>query len=301
MLGYLLGNSRLFGPAGIEALMNFIYYLAIPALLFRTLSKMKAPVDFSPNILFGYYTAAFLLFAIAMVISKFVFRRPVEEQAMFAMGATYGNNVMLGLAVIQLAYGEKGMLPVLAIIGLHPIIMMSLPMIFVESRRAKLAGGGGWRALLLQPLKGILSNPIIVSMIAGIGWSALDLPMPQFIDDTLGLLGRTGVPCALFAVGASLTQYKIAGDMKDILLLSLMKLFVFPAMVWFMTWHVFDVEPLWAAVATILAAMPTGANVFILAQHYGVFTNRAAAAVVVTTSIAWITIALLLAFLPVPL
>jgi predicted permease len=76
---------------------------------------------------------------------------------------------------------------------------------------------------------------------------------------------------------------------------------VHPLVVWVLATQVFALAPIQVAVATILAALPSGANVFILAQRYGVYVERAATTILVTTALSVVTAALLLAhYAPAP-
>ena len=51
--------------------------------------------------------------------------------------------------------------------------------------------------------------------------------------------------------------------------------------------------PVWAASAVILAALPTGALVFVLAQQYGVYVQRSTAAILTSTVASLATLSLL--------
>jgi hypothetical protein len=68
---------------------------------------------------------------------------------------------------------------------------------------------------------------------------------------------------------------------------------------WFATTRIFEVDPLWAAVATLGAALPVAANVFILARQYDAYLERTASAILVSTTVSVLTVsALLTALVP---
>ena len=77
------------------------------------------------------------------------------------------------------------------------------------------------------------------------------------------------------------------------------KLVVHPAMTWVLVTYVFDMPPLWSKAAIILAALPVGALVFVIAQQYDVYVRRASTAIVVSTALSVATISLLLIVLGV--
>ena len=113
--------------------------------------------------------------------------------------------------------------------------------------------------------------------------------------------GRGAVPCALFALGATMAGYRIAGDLKDSVAITALKLGLHPLLVWLLATEVFAVSPLHTAVATIVAALPVGVNVFILARAYDTYVRRSASAVLISTALSVLTTGLVLAqFAPGP-
>jgi predicted permease len=71
------------------------------------------------------------------------------------------------------------------------------------------------------------------------------------------------------------------------------KLIIHPLVTWWLAFYVFDVEPLWATVAVVMAALPAGANCFVLASRYGVYVQRASSAILLSTVAAVVTVSLL--------
>jgi malonate transporter len=101
----------------------------------------------------------------------------------------------------------------------------------------------------------------------------------------------------LFALGASMAGYQIAGAIAESLTMAGFKLFVHPAVVWLLGRYVFDLEPVVLAVATLMAAVPIGANVFIMAHNYEVYLARATSAVVISALLSVVTLAVLVPIL----
>ena len=74
------------------------------------------------------------------------------------------------------------------------------------------------------------------------------------------------------------------------------KLLVFPTAVWF-TMYLLGIDPFWAAVAILGSALPTAANVFIIAKQYDTYVERTSSAILVSTAISVVTVSTLLAVL----
>ncbi len=120
----------------------------------------------------------------------------------------------------------------------------------------------------------------------------LELPKPA--DTFARLLGGAAGPSALFALGASLSDRRIAGNVGESLAMVGFKLVVHPAIVWLLAVYVFSLDPLWVAVATVTAALPIGANVFIVAQKYDRYVARTTSATLISTALSMVTVAVLL-------
>ena len=101
-------------------------------------------------------------------------------------------------------------------------------------------------------------------------------------------------PAALFALGLSLVGRKLLGNAAEIAWLVVLKLVVHPFATWLLVTYVFTMPPLWSRSAIILSALPAGALVFVIAQQYDVYVQRASAAIIVSTVLSVATISVLL-------
>lgn len=297
-LGFGVGKTSLLSDDGIKGLTNFVFYVAIPALLFRTMGTLDYPEGVDLTIMLGYYSAALTVYAIALATALLVFRLPLQEAAMFGMGSTFSNSVLLGIPLVFLAFEEQGVLPLMLIISVHPLILITVPTILIEvGRGAAGAGETNWRAIGLAAVMSLLKNPVIVAMLAGVLYGLTGFGFHPIFERFVDFLGRAAAPCALFALGASLTRYRIAGDMPQVGVMAVYKLLLMPVLVWVATHYVFPIDPLWGAIATINAAMASGANVFVLAGRYDIFVARAASVVLISTALAVFSAAFLLNWL----
>ena len=124
----------------------------------------------------------------------------------------------------------------------------------------------------------------------------LSLPVPAIADRFIDLLADAAAPCALFTLGAACNDYKISGDLKESAAIVFIKLVIHPIVVWAMAVYVFELSPVFTAVATITAALPVGSNVYILAQKYEIYVARSASSVLISTAISVVSVAVLMVF-----
>ncbi len=300
LLGYGLGKTRLFGEEAVRALTNFCFFVTIPALLFRSMARLEAPHGDALLIVFAFYAAVLATFALGMAAGRLLFGMKLAEQALFAVGGTYSNILLLGLPLSITAFGEQAVLPASALLALQSPILFTLTSITVEIGRGAADGAKtGMLAILRTAALSLVKTPILTAMLAGVAWGLTGIGLDPVVDKSLAFLGQAATPTALFALGASLTRFSIGGDLRQVAALGALKLFVLPVACFVSAQYLFGLAPLYVAIAALCGAMPTGVTAFVLAMRYELLVARIAASVIVTSAIAWIIAAALLAwFLP---
>jgi malonate transporter len=293
LAGYVVGRTNLIRPERIDGLADFTFFVAIPALMFRSVVRNIRWDNIDAAVLIAYFGAGLIVYGLTAWLGRRLLRTGFAEAAVLGLAATFGNSVQLGIPLVVRTFGEQGLVPLMLIISFHSLVLIGLTTVLLEIGRGH---GGGARAAALQSAKGAATNPIIIAMLSGLAAAAAGVELPHVADDFLSLLGSSGIPCALFALGAQLSRFALAGSMAPTSLILVLKLALMPALVWLFA-HMLGLAPETIAVATLAAAMPTGANVFILANRYGVYQAPVVSAVVVSTALSLATITLLLTWL----
>jgi len=292
LCGYVVGRKNWMSEEAIKGLSTFVFYFAIPALLFRAMARGAGPIEFT--IVAAYFSAVLTTFLLALLVARLLFRTGPAERVLFGMGTVFSNTVLLAIPLVFTALGEEAGRQLMLIITFHAVLIFPVVTVLIE---VALGAGQRWRRLALNTAKSLALNPIILAPLAGIAYGQSGLPLPGAGERFLALLGGAAAPCALFALGASLAVFKISGDLKETFGIVAMKLVVHPAAMAVFALYVFDLPPLAAAVAILTAACPSGANVFIMARQYDLYLGRSASAVLISTAVSVVTLSLLLAFL----
>jgi hypothetical protein len=290
-LGYGAGALGLFGPAHLKGLTFFAFGFAIPALLFRAMARMDLDGAIAWPFLLSYYLSAFALFALGLWLSRVGFARNLPESAIGGLAASYSNAVLLGIPLLLTAFGERASLPVLLLVAFHSALMFPLGTLVLELGRGD---GARLREIPAQTARGLVRNPILWGLGLGLLWNAAGWALPAAADSLLQTLGQAAVPCALFAMGASLVGYRVRGLPLEPLLLAGLKLVAMPGLVWLLGTQVFALQPLWLKVAVLMAALPTGVNVYVIAQQYGANAEGSAAEVLLATLLSVLSVSALL-------
>lgn len=287
-LGYGAARFRFVDDAGFKVMAMFVFSLAAPALLFSGGTRQH---EGGAGAALALLPASVIVYALVVVAARRVMGMTLAEAALFALACVFGNSVMMGIPLIIAAYGEPGVPPMLAILALQTMILLGLATVVTE---VGLNASAPWRRVLRATAAGILRNPVVLSVIAALVWSALGLPVPGVVRRTLDFLGGAAPPVALFCLGGSLYGLSVAALWRETLAIALVKLLALPALVWlFAIW--LRLAPVEIAVAVTIAALPTGANAFILARRYATGADRSGSAVVLTTAISILTLSALIA------
>ena len=298
LIGWLIGRTRLLSAEGLRGFTAVTFYALFPALLFRSMAKVElATLDL--DILLAFFSAVLLLYAVLMGLGR-LHGLGLGDRAMLALSGVFSNGVGIGIPFITFAFGEKGLVPLLMIISVHSLILLTFSSFLMEVD-AKAGGRDRLAAKLGGAALSMVKHPVIPAIFAGLAWGELTrlvpgLATPAVIDRILQALAAAAPPCGLIMVGASLAHVGLKGHWQSAALATVFKLALLPVLVWTFGRYVFPLDPLWLMVATLNAALPAGANVYLVAQMYGIGVARATNAVVISTaaSVFTLSVALLL-------
>ena len=290
-LGWWAGRTGFFSPEATAYLTKFVFYFALSAMLFRFSADLSLGEILDWRFIGAYLWGTATVYLLATAIG-FLRGRPMDEIAVESQCAVIGNVGFLGVPMLVLLLGQDAIGAIMMVLAVDLIVFSSLIVILITGGRE----GGVSPAILRIVGLGLLKNPMIVSISAGLAWSALDLPFPEPLEAFLGLLGAAATPGALFAIGASLAS-KSAERLSVAAYLSTFKLIVHPAAVAFAALVLFPVAAYPATVMIAAAALPVAGNVYILAQHYGVAPARVSASILLSTIASIITLPLIIAWL----
>ncbi len=290
-LGYAAARTGLFDEAANRGLSAFVFTFALPLMLFRAIAQAELPDSLPWGYLLSYYIGAFAVFGLAMLAVRSLSARKLDEQGILGLGAAFSNGGMLGIPLVMTAYGPSAALPLFVMIACHSLLMLPPTTALIEAARGGKQTSAG---LLLILAKGVVRTPIIWGLSAGLVVALSGFAIPGPLDAVAKGLGGAATPCALFALGASLTRYSIGGNLKESALLVALKTLVHPLLVWLLATRVFDVPPLWVATAVTLAALPAGITPYLFAQRYRACEATVASAVFLSTVLSVLTLSVLL-------
>lgn len=288
-LGWIAASRRFVDEAGFRGLNAFTFSLATPALLFAGGTSAHGG---GGGAALAFFAGSVVIFAIAVLVGRRALGKGLGGGALFALNGAFGNTVMMGIPLIVAAHGEGGLVILMAILALHSMALLGLATVIAE---IGLNQAAPWLRVLRATVAGVARNPVVMTVIAAFLWYQLGPPLPGPVRRTLELLGAAGPPTALFCLGGSLAGFAATGARREVAWATVLKLLAMPLVVWGFC-AAFGLGPLETAVAVTTAALPTGANAFLMARRYAIGAEASGATVLVSTLISVLTLAVVLAW-----
>lgn len=274
-LGFFSRKLGFLPDSFIQSANRLVYYVAIPILVFKEISRGNFAESFYFSQIAGTFLAAASVLVLSLVLG-ILLKLSAEKKSTFCQISYHGNLGYVGLAVVFYALGTGGRAEASVLAGFlilfQNIISISL---------FTLMPGRGNR-LSMQNLWKFLGNPIILSTILGLVFSAADIPLPGFVNSTFDIVGEMALPLALLIIGGSLTPLT-TGRLKHVTLSTTLKLLVLP-FIGYTLFRILNVGTAQTLTAIILLASPSATVSYVMAAEMGGDTDMAATAVTISTA-----------------
>jgi len=274
----------------VEALgwMNtFIIYVALPALFFQLLARTPFERLTEWTFILGAVLSTYTIFLIMFAGSMLFAGKNIAESTIKGLAAAYGNIGYMGPGLALLVFGPEAAVPVALIFCFENILHFAVaPMMMALS-------GGEKRPplqLAIGVVKKIVMHPFIIATAVGVAAAYLQLRPPLPVERLLEYLSAAAAPCALFAMGVTLALRPLKRVPHELAPIAFLKLILHPLICYVVLSWVGNFSEVWLYSAVLLAALPTATNVFVLAQQYHVWVERASASILLTTCISVATV-----------
>lgn len=275
-LGFVCRKRGYFSASSIADFSRFVYYLAVPALLFLAMAQTSIASLGQLGFLWVYLGATVLAGVLVFSIAR-TWEASFEGRWLLGLGATFSNSVYLGIPLVQTGLGLEATQSVILIALATNIVFVAGSAIVLSSRTG--AGGG-------SAIRETLTNPLLIAIALGLAFSASGFELPQGLKGALDLLAQAASPVALFALGLTLGGLSFASLAlsRGPWLLVATKLVIHPALV-ALGCYGFGIQGLPMQVAVLVAALPAGALAHLLAERFGYQAGTVASAVLIGTLI----------------
>ncbi|OAN80165.1 malonate transporter [Jannaschia sp. EhC01] len=291
--GYVAVWRGLFADSAVDGLMVFTQKFAIPCLLFTAIATLDLGAEFDLTLLAAYYGGAGACFVLGIFGARLLFDRPWPDCVAMGFAVMFANTVLLGLPVMERAFGPASLAPNYTIIAFNAGFCFLIGITTMEIVRAETRG----LALAKTVADAIFRNSLMIGIMAGFAVNLSGLSIPAVAQDALDLMIRAALPAALFGLGGVLYRYKPEGDAGAIAMLCVLALVIHPAITWTIgTLGGLSTGQMRSAVLT--ASMAPGVNAYIFANMYGVARRVVASTVLIATALTVLSASVWLLILP---
>lgn len=262
LIGVFVGHIGLFDMTAQRVLTRLSFSVAAPALLIVVLYDTDISLIFSTTLVSAAISTTVVV-ALYVGLSRLFFRQRLAETTIGALCASYPNAGNLGLPVAAYVLGDAALatpMMLFQLLVVHPIVLTLLDTT-VAKRKLR------WWQIALRPVQ----NPLIIATIIGVTLSVTGVRIPALVFGPLSQVAAVAIPAILIAFGIALRLGPKPGSEVSpgvLGLTSALKLVVHPAIAFAVAFALGAPSHILLTV-TVMAALPTGQNVFIFASRYG--------------------------------
>lgn len=288
ILGWWLKKIRFLTDEFVSVADKLVFKVALPVFVFRDIAGADLSEDFNWKFVLFCFLGTCVFFGMTWLLAEVC----IKDKSMigsFVQGSFRGSAAILGIAFAENIYGDAGLVPMMIVAS---IPLFNIFSVIVLMRSAN-AGETDKKAVLKRTLKGIVTNPIIIGIFAGIPFALCKAEFPVIIEKALDSVGSLSTPLALVAIGAGFSTGAALEKWKPTVVASVVKLIVIPGIFLpLAVWMGFRNEELVALL--ILTGAPTTVSSYIMSKNMRNDSVLASGIVVMTTLFSSVTLTVII-------
>lgn len=282
---------------GIAAISSFVFFFALPALLFAGMVEKPVQNVIAINFVTSYTLAIGILFAVIAIGSKIIFKYSLADSSIIACVSSLPNLGLMGIPALVLIMGDRVLVPLTIIWLIDMVFILPLTILLIEYDRAP---GELFKKSLEALRSSLLSNPVVSAALLGALLSSIGVSIPSSLYDGIRFLGNAAGPAALFALGGMLASQSISlGNAMTNWLsngMVFLKIVIQPVFT-YLVMTTFGVDSELRLIGTMGAAIPVAVLSFLVADRYKALIEPVSMATIVSTAFSILTLAAFLSLL----
>lgn len=288
--GFAGVKAGLIRMEGKKAFSDLLVNLICPCMILNSYFAEFQPEIFR-NLLWAYAVSLLLILTGLAVTMIFTKKFPVSERPIQRFACIYSNAAFMGFPLIQVMFGEEGLLYASAYVTVFNILLWTHGYMMLSKRGGETAGanGGGFR----KTLKKLVTTPVLVSVALGLVIYLGQIPIPGVVAEPVKLISGMNTPMAMFITGMIIAESNLGKIIRNVQFsdMILLRLILIP-LVCFGIYLAAGFTGMQAQVVFLLEACPCAAITSVFAVQFGYNEEMAAGSVVVTTLLSIITLPL---------
>ncbi len=297
VVGHVAVRIGVFRREDMAVLSKLVVTFALPCLLFLAVGTRDLAAFFVPTYLAAYAVGLLVTYALGYTYGRWRSGGQSAPSAFDGLGMAAPNSGFVGYPTLLLALPSVAGL----VLGLNLLVenLLIIPLALMLAEGA--ASEASRRRTALAYARRLTRNPLLIGLLAGLLVAALGVPLPAVLTRTADLFAQAGTAVALFAVGGVLQSWPSAATLRRVLVVSLGRLVLSPALVLgaltlLLAVGMPGLDPTLRVAVLLSAAMPVFTILPVLAHPYGE-SESTSAVLLVTTGLGFVTVSALLVIL----
>ncbi|MDX0421886.1 AEC family transporter [Sinorhizobium medicae] len=293
LTGWLIVRLGYLKPAVGEALGDFVFRVAVPVLLFRTIAEADFKEGSPWPLWVAYFSGVAVTWAIGHLAATIGFGRDARMGVLAGVSSAFANTVFIGLPLVSRLVGEDGIVALSILLSVHLPVMMIAGTVLMERADRQTTGtpGQGIWKLMGGVARNLVRNPLVIGLACGALFHLLGQPLGGPVKTVVDQLAGVAAPAALVSIGMALDKYGLAGNTGLATVTSTLKLLVLPGAV-FAACHLLGLNDSWTAALVLTSSVPTGVNAWLIANHFNVGHALASSTITLTTALGVVSVSI---------
>lgn len=266
-------------PGEWQPVLNgYALKVGFPALIFFALSTLEFSFAEHGPILLSNSLFALFGFFVAYLVSRLLGLSAEMRRTLFIC-IPFLNFAYLGIPVLMWSYGEHIAPEASLIVAVHLFWIFTVGIAYLDYSK------GGWeKGSFKKILFGLLKNPLLLAVVFGLCFSALDLSLPMVFEEAISMLAKSVTPIVLMVIGLFFA-YSPPGKLKEWFpssILTIATLLVLPG-VFYGALLALNLPMDVYGTSVVQAAMPVAITPFALADEYKMNKTFIARSIILST------------------
>lgn len=287
-IGWMLAYFKLISNDTANHLVLYIFWAAGPAIVFLSISNYSIIQMLVWRFWLAYPLGILITIIFSYFLLKYIFNETKLETLVASFSVTIKNVIMVGFPIIISITGQKATLPLIIIIIICNCCIIPI-LIFIFELNTAIKKLKFKKKTIFVSLINTVKNPFVFAAFLGVIFSIFHLHMPLFFKKSLVYLSNSFVPCSLFSVGIGCYSFKIEGNFKKILTVSLLTVILPPSLAISLS-YILKLSPFYSIALVIFSAVPTAKSMYIYTSKYHLFEKEVAAIISLTTILSIMTL-----------
>ncbi len=286
-LGILLRKLGVVEEAFSKSADKLVFKVGLPSMLFLEVAGSELTASLDPKlVIFSFLSITGAFLGVSVVISVFV--KDNGRRGAMIQGICRSNFAILGVPLLQNMFGDEGVAAVALVLPVTIFLFNTYSVIVLSvyaPAEKKLTIGQAVKKIVLN----IVTNPLIISVVLGLLFTLLHIPLYPVYDKTLNYLKAFVTPIALISLGSTFRPQDFKGRIGQAITAGLTKTILLPAIM-------VTLAVLWGfrgvslGIILILFGAPTAVSSYVMAKNMGSDGELAGQILLFTTLICLFTI-----------